>query len=679
MSNSREPWSQDFINELAQSLDAELNSTQNKGRVSQSSLAYETYVALCHDDPQVERTGVDALNRSLISNQEFALSEKLIEGIRQLLSQEDGTTKESVSALAWTVFGRIPLECCLTEDLDQASKWIGSYRGVAVALEDDEDYVKIIGKDDTRLQAALNDDKPKPPTDDTAIDSPRSELKHDEYEEVWAAESDPSDYEFESGYDYQAKVAELENWAEQQQVDPRQLSKPLPDCTWYHVAQVVISLLHNLRYNCIHNLSAQQWKDQHVSNKLTQLAMLLVVPSGQHSPVFEEYTSSIWQRVSLYAIHTFRDAALDEPGVRLKDYLSLLRQLIHVHEASESKAVATSLAPATWMGVTLLSSLCSHITSEMKSPARLAVVRNMIFAVVADLSVVLERSFSSEARPAVPWTMAAIFDIITEENLSSIEGQVCLSCGLLREWLKWWENSSEVQKPIIEESLRKLSVSSPKLIGKYVWRYPGFAGYVTKNGLPINILLWSLTGMALADTSLGAVKWKNTAVSTSAPSLDECQKLSWDFYQEFMHRGESVLQEFDINSDGSNLDSFVMEFQILLDALSAPIIRSEFTTRMCPGEGDKKTEIQSKLLPLQIRIKELPTATAIPERRKVKTEEENTSTDLKPGDREVISDEIYKSRSNVSRLNNLRKIMKLFLATTDEEDFATRGNSSKTD
>jgi hypothetical protein len=232
--------------------------------------AHETHRHLIHDDP-VDWTavGCDCLAEALIAQQRttLALSQRLVQGIQQVVHKqqqqqqdeeecEHGQRDAAMARLAWTVHIRLPLACL--QHPARAAAYLGSYRvlvSAAAAVEHENAVEAVVsalhdpisqmsnGKtasmhlshSDSLFQHGTTPLSSSSPPPSAQHDEGRcdDELEHDN-SEIWAEESDPSDFVFESGQigiDYQAaQLQELDQWAiwAEASMDPVELSKQPP-------------------------------------------------------------------------------------------------------------------------------------------------------------------------------------------------------------------------------------------------------------------------------------------------------------------------------------------------------------------------------------------------------------------------------------------------------------------
>jgi hypothetical protein len=255
-------------------------------------------------------------------------------------------------------------------------------------------------------------------------------------------------------------------------------------------------------------------------------------------PLLNERDVYHWQQLALQPLHVFRDAVLSkhdgdankEDDFILKDYLQLLQTLLQVEynkrgggcnsnvnrsrtaESLSQQQFTTTVVPATWVGLSALSTMCSNCLNDIisnTSRRRIGVLRTAVLEASDDLCHILEQSTAgnSEAmRDAIPWTYLSLFRIFstttttttTSNNsvatnstalplptLSNAQIQILLNSGLFRQWLLLWStlHDGEAENLAVHvavlQSIFDLCCVAPTLFGKYAWRFPGLAAFAT--------------------------------------------------------------------------------------------------------------------------------------------------------------------------------------------------------
>jgi len=450
-------------------------------KLQRERLIRDTYIALCHDDPLVESDfACHCLAAALLDPKApYALSGPLVEGIRQLCSREEdqqsapptiaaskndeesGTSNnvnlaaistssspKGSAILAWAVYARIPLLCCQASSLSEIHSYLGSYRPpppppdpVLSGQRNEQQILESLEKNDEadRLAAMLTQAEESTKKMDSIKDTDGA-LE----EEIWAAESDPSDFEFDSGFSYEQQVNDLQDslaeWMSDRS-DPEKLSKP-PDVTnWKQVRHAVMDLTSQLTYRKVQSLWTSGLGNDAQANALVGGTLsgrgpsdllahftmtLLMPPPAPPAPQTKSSRPSIFdspddeehvlqpqrqlQAMAWYPLWVLRDAAVNLPSLNhYSKYLTLLQTLIAVDAASAisttavtGKKEAMSMAPATYVGLASLSALCQQVISaEEKSTStnisnheaveRYRALRLAVWEIADDLSHALER------------------------------------------------------------------------------------------------------------------------------------------------------------------------------------------------------------------------------------------------------------------------------------------------
>jgi hypothetical protein len=609
----RSSFQKDYAKALAEALREAEDSPPTR---DPSVLLDETYRQLCHDCPiNLSSHGCFQLGRILlrddkkqeINNDTFVLTDRFVSGLLQALDKiersntvvpqaestlddeaatephesfvvqqqhTDQDTDSALAALAWTVFGRIPLEVLTANNLEDAAKLIGSFRGSPVdLLEHDSNDDESSDEPSEQPSDYSENDATIPLPDVTKNGHVLPPDQSDELEEVWADDSDGSDFEFESDR-FQAQE-HLHNNLEANTVQYAD--------SWLQIAQAMTNLLSYLSFTKLSSLSMNQWKKLGISDHLMRLSLMLLLQQP-FTCLLQVYPSHHWQRLALQPIHYFRDATLQHRKDLLDDYLQFLSTLLQVQTATLSKSSTslTTLMPCTILGVSLLSALCSTLLGDSKQQQKtnaihLKLVRQTILECSDDLTMILELAMSDSSNSSsnstgetdkssssvLPWAFLSLWQVVVAAcgslGLENAQAQILLNSGLFRQWLQWWERLylSETNGGdngacrVVQESLFEACLVSPKLLGKYAWRFPGFASRVCRiqdnNDVVVELdsavrlmdaTLWNLLAAELADTSVTpAVVWKkklNDSTSQTIlqpPVLSACQDAAWIGFQ----------------------------------------------------------------------------------------------------------------------------------------------------
>lgn len=698
-----------FRQQYAEALAKAIKDSENAPiETNAADLTLETYQQLCYDYPtNLTARGCHLLGTALSSPQSsLRPSERLIQGVIQLtdrFTQEHSSEQTSTNAdeglietsnsrmaqdpdfaaLVWILFGKIPLNAILASTVEEAAECLGSFRGSKT--EQDEP---------TSLSEVLNGQQiPSDVEDEKQVGEnvvANGGCDHDSLEEVFAAESDPSDFEFES--DRQIQLAEVD---EMISMNPTVLSRVPIDTEWQDIEQAITSLLQFLNHSRIFSMTRTQWKDLKVSESLTQLILILMVPSETPDGVLASRDSVFWQKLGLVPLHVFRDvclARLSMDAFLFSAYLDLLHTLVRVDSTSSRNPSQTKLHVATSVGLSALSALSENILEYKDKQTRVQVFETLKATVVEicdDLALCLEKSVGSDAESAIPWTMMPILRVLSKPSprinstaLTSAQSQIILNSGLAPQWIsclqrEWAKSESSETADFVERELFHLCVASPSLIGRYVWRYPSLAASLTKtdeekidDSKLVDVILWNMLAQTLAAKSnAGKVVWKSKSSATEAPRDDTCRALAWKAIQELFQGTAIVLNTCrERRSTGcaketicGNQRSLVLDLCRWIDEVTDQSLR-ELLLLIRPME-----EVRGILRTLQECLLDFPAAEdSVEGTTKEKVENGEDLGRKKP------------SSSDDKVLNDLRKYLKSFQSFLEQPNLSNVG-SSKTD
>jgi hypothetical protein len=627
-------------------------SSRTKNGTSDDTSAYDLYRALCFDEPLVENVDAClALSRKLKeqhchtkspnnnkddnNEKRLALSNRFVNGLWQCCQRTEAS--EPFATLAYTVFVEIPLCCCQSdEDLDTIRRYLGSYKGTEsiMAPEPQPTQHPLDEENETPSTQPISDisDPGVEPNSSTVdCDAPTTQKIVME-NEVWATESDPSDYDFGQGttteLDHKMSSLELDHWMDEVILDPWKLSQPDPTLT-YHQAQVALkSLLQFAKYNVLAPLFEK--KRSAMAQQLTQLVLMLL--TAQSTGSGDTKNSSLTatrlldnsvKACGFGALWILRDAALQRNSC-VSSYLGVLQTLLAVDEAleqdqgQEGRVVQPHhhrngrIASATVVGITSLASWCSQ---EMDSDM-LRETQECIIAVINDLSHIMEKSllattteFSESAianRNHLRNNMIPVLEVLAGIDWMGMKRgtntsdmcsrpqvpQALLNSGFFRNLLVLGleENIPENLKYQCHHSLLFLCVASPTVLGKYAWRYPGMAAMIqlepkTSTGM-VHSILWNALGSSLSSsvgaslTSLTQLRKPGTkTTTTTAPkqqppslSMEYCQTKCQEMWKLFCSQMDVALQSL-TSAPHAVTSRTVQDFERLANSLvSCPFL-----------------------------------------------------------------------------------------------------------
>ena len=555
----------EFRREYAKSL-AEALAERDQEQAPNHDIVNDTYVSLCFDDPRVQTgdEGCRLLASALVKKDSpVRISDPLVEGLKQatgrtlihsaaaaaaaadkeenddnneqvLLLQPGGVaTAAGYALLVFTCFVKIPLHCCQSKDMNTVKDFLGSYRGPKRRQKEDLELEKetLVDEDEEKIQALSQGLSDMAVHDYSENSLHEKQEKHTDYEEVWAAESDPSGFEYESGHDPQQALNELDQWTEA--FDPIALSKPPTSTDWIDLRQAVANLLSELSYSKLAPLSKQQWNSLRVSDLLSQLTLtLLIQPDNASTKLLDEEL----QKLGIQPLFALRDRVASHGNV-LGDYLTLVQTLVAV-DAAEPTRTAASLAPATIVGLGALSALC-YATEYKNNPDAPQRIRQCVLETCEDLSHIMEKSRDSSVH--LMWTLLPLLDRLTNvtpegyvwESSSSFlcnaDAQLLLQSGMFRELILLYSNNNNTTEPASEapraqllRSIEIMCVQSTLLLGKYAWRVPDLAKIVQTDEFArehvVDGIVWNLLGSTLAGGPV-RLNIKNVPVVTA----EECR------------------------------------------------------------------------------------------------------------------------------------------------------------
>ena len=573
-----------------------------------------------------------ALARQLLSSSSttssYALSNRLLNGVIYLCNQNTkplvaksenenesnnhnndtvvhSTIKTAMAKLAFSILIDIPLECCRDENpssernMNKIRNILGSYKGSS--MQDKKNHLKniksstsTIDDDSSHSNNIHNEDKKRSMSnfmkynDDNVNSSSSSDNKEDDnnnnageeiqqqkqqsiVEEVWATESDPSDYDF--GDDTPADVItsagadtiqEENDW-----LNPKMLSRPDLSLTLQQTRDSIGTLLQLASYTLLEPIFYLPQKDtSRYASQLTQLVLTLLKPrrkdrsTSSSLPESSLLDSSVDYAI-LYPLWILRDAAAYHTNSTSKTirqscttnygqiYLEILQTLLAIDQAylqdvgsSATSIKATSdpdldLCVASIVGLSALSAWCSMQKKFTQSTVD-AIVDSM-----NDLSHVVERA-EQTYKKNLPNTLIPILEILSgiyydhvDSNISSTSSvpQTLLNSGFLRQILALLTLDGEASTRDLlgfHHALWGLCQSFPKIVGKYVFRYPGSSqiirSYATNLGSSspqncVQSILWNIYGWYQCKQSSLASGGMNTVLKKIGSSTSDGKKL----------------------------------------------------------------------------------------------------------------------------------------------------------
>ena len=566
---------------------------------SREQRLHDTYCALCYDEPHVDSDdNCFLLAASLTAaksnkNEELALSERLVDGIRQgtakylsnvnnesklattttrnedesavasatiandTLQLQTSATPAGFASCAVAAFLHVPLHCCLASSKAEVEGWLGSYRGPRTELwvvDDDEgeQQQQLLLKSLTlkNMEEAIEkSNQTTQPQDDNNISIPPHS------DEVWALESDPSDFVYES------EAIDWTAW-DDPSFNPKKLSQPVSG-HWDELGNSVGNLIQELSFAKLAPLSQSQWKTLKVSDLLTQLTVTLLVQQP-NCPLME---NDRLRAFGIRPLHVLQDGILSGRKDLIPDYLSLVQSLI-AFDASSNPNESTILAPASAVALTSLSKFSGHAKS-LKETRK---VRKCILECCEDFGILMARTKYSDYK--VIWALLPLLDVISNRTMdgscldpafndefANADAQWLLNSGFFRELIMLYCKSPDddtspansLARKSLLQSIQILCLESITLLGKYAWRVPEWSKTIHNDKFRkchnLDAIVWNLMGVHLANTntagSMLRMKQTSTTTTTTTPvivTVESCRQVYRDGLE---HLRTSVISSID--------------------------------------------------------------------------------------------------------------------------------------
>jgi hypothetical protein len=369
------------------------------------------------------------------------------------------TSSEGYAQLAFAIFLEGPYRCIQQDNLDVTSQFLGSFQpppksnsaasheGLSAEEKSrlvEEATAKIVnGIEKMSMEEENRNEATKHDRDDDASSSSSEFFLHNRnnnnqahgddngsMEEIWAEDSDPDDYEYESSYNPYNAESNTNNSEEYDDIDgdyfnPTQLSKQHPsNQTWEGARKSIYYLLSSFSYGnmALNTLSSRVWSDLGMSESMADLAFTLLLANTNNS---HDKTSLLWQDkqsteedrndiTTLWdrPLFALRDRAMDNN--RGHDALPLYLQLLCAflsHSEEDVMSILSSpskdtnntndLPPLTAVGLSSFATLCSSKEMTCSSSSKLCgtsiesicprdEVKNAIFNSIDTLARIIE-------------------------------------------------------------------------------------------------------------------------------------------------------------------------------------------------------------------------------------------------------------------------------------------------
>jgi len=626
---------------------------QNQPSITES--VEDLYRSLVFDEPLIDHIPnlpvvVSALSRQLLlsSSSSYAFSNRLINGIIYFCNQDTkrstkeneknahndtfghSTTKTAMAKLAFCVLIDTPLECIRGENsssegnMKKNRNLLGSFKG-SMQDKNQERKSNSAKIDDDSLSNKIYGDK--------FIGSDFVE-KHDEIcslasdkdgnnaaeiqsiGEVSAVESDPSDFDYGevTSTDLMARETTIEfpqEHPENDWLDPKILSRPDPKLTLQQTRNAIGTLLQHASYTLLEPIFCLPQKDTSLYvSQLTQLVLTILKPGSYILDRSMDYVmlSPLWILRDAAAYHTNNNSTMRQSCTSnyVLTYLEILQTLLAVDQAylQDVGSLANStksttnpdfdLCVASIVGMSALASWCSMQKKYTQSTVD-AIVDSM-----NDLSHVAERAKQSY-KENLPNTLIPILEILSgiyydhvDKQSSALVPQTLMNSGFLRQILALVTDEASTGDLGLHHALWGLCIAFPRIVGKYVFRYPGFSqisrSYATKLDslepqICVQCILWSIYGWyQCKESSLASgvnIVWKNGPLSgdkclkNSPLTQDECSEVCTKAWSQLCNSVKNALEAYN-GSDDIGAERIIQEWGRLLVLSRIPSIATIF-------------------------------------------------------------------------------------------------------
>mmetsp|Transcript_14116 Transcript_14116/g.32859 ORF Transcript_14116/g.32859 Transcript_14116/m.32859 type:complete len:554 (+) Transcript_14116:1699-3360(+) len=451
-------------------------------------------------------------------------------------------------------------------------------------------------------------------------------IQQQQIEEIWAAESDPSDYDYTEGDNgisegnYQQE--EMREGANTDWLDPKFLSKPDPNLTLQQAREAIGSLLQNASYTLLEPIFCLPQKDtSHYVSRLTQLVLVLLQPRKE-TPIDDCLLLDTSQNhVILNPLWILRDAATYyQSKMRSttenyeRSYLQVLQTLLAMDRAylqdvgklTTAKNEEEGLCVSSIVGLSSLSSWCA----AQKNPTQKTL--DTIIDVMNDLEHIVERgqqiykkNLPHAIMPILETLSGIYYDRLANNNPATVPGykssvipQTLLNSGFLRQILYALGNANDSDKPLsldllgFHHAVWGLCIAYPKIVGKYVFRFPGGSEIIRSYAIQLSCsapqlcvecILWNVYGWHQCKDSSGSgvslnISRKAGKSSTNASeklTQDECREVCGKAWSGLCRMVKEALEDFNVNDDAMS-KRVIQEWGRLLVFTSIPFVAQHF-------------------------------------------------------------------------------------------------------
>lgn len=646
---------------LREKEDASVGERQRPNQPSIDESVDDLYRSLVFDEPLVSHIPnlpvvASALSRQLSTpTSPYAISNRLVNGIIYICNQnstlakqkkkETGTEEGSnaqnlnrgekqshstiqvaMAKLAFCILVDLPLQCCRDNSssschLKKIKRLLGSYKGTDRSNTTRQDYQDETVTKENEKNNSKEEEEEKV---DTTINEaqPADNTQQIDTDEVWAAESDPSDFDYGEG----DNDINASSWIQPENnvdwLDPKELSKEDPNRTLQEMRDAIGSLLQLASYTLLEPIFGLPKKEtlQYIS-RLTQLVLVLLQPSKQAgkasandesllsgNSMDDVILSPLWILRDAAIYHGKSDATKSATSNYEQSYLEVLQNLLAMDQAHlqdmgklslSTKQEDPDLCVSSIVGLSSLSSWCASQTK----PSR--VTLDAIVDSMNDLEHILERG-QQAYKQNLPNTLIPIletlsgvhYDRLNNDNVATAPSyrgstipQTLLNSGLLRQVLSLAtaalkDGGSNALG--FHHALWGLCIGYPKIVGKYVFRYPGSSQIIRAYALQLDAgvpqlcvecILWNVYGWHQCQESSGggglSSLRKPGSVAYKKLTPDECSQVCEKAWTRLCHLVKNSLKDTDPNNDAAS-ERVIEEWGRLLVLASGTHIADQF-------------------------------------------------------------------------------------------------------
>eukprot|EP00531_Pseudo-nitzschia_arenysensis_P009279 CAMPEP_0116140024 /NCGR_PEP_ID=MMETSP0329-20121206/13619_1 /TAXON_ID=697910 /ORGANISM="Pseudo-nitzschia arenysensis, Strain B593" /LENGTH=728 /DNA_ID=CAMNT_0003635095 /DNA_START=24 /DNA_END=2208 /DNA_ORIENTATION=+ len=570
--------------------------------------------------------------------------------------QNHSTIQVAMAKLAFCILVDLPLQCCRdssssSSHLKKIRRLLGTYKGA------DRSNVKQPDIQEEEMRQENKDSNSKQEEEekvDTTINNeaqPSDNTQQIDTEEVWAAESDPSDFDYGEGDNDIYANSWLQPESTVDWLDPKELSKEDPNRTMQEIRDAIGSLLQLASYTLLEPIFCLPKKEtlQYIS-RLTQLVLILLrpkTPAGNASTGDDDslLSGSSMDDVILSPLWILRDAAIyhgksdatkSTTSNYEQSYLQVLQNLLAMDQAHlqdmgklslSTKDDEPDLCVSSIVGLSSLSSWCASQTKPTQ------VTLDALVDSMNDLEHIMERG-QQAYKQNLPNTLIPILESLSGIHYDRLNNnsvatapyyrgstipQTLLNSGLLRQVLSLataaLNEGGSTNALGFHHALWGLCIGYPKIVGKYFFRYPGSSQIIRAYalqldaGVPqicIEALIWNVYGWHQCKESSGggglSSLRKPGSVAPKKLTPDECSEVCQKAWSQLCNLVKEALKDSDPNNDAAS-ERVIEEWGRLLVLASGTHIADQFKTLVDSSLlNDISSVVTTQLAKSQVRI-----------------------------------------------------------------------------